>query len=325
MTKVSIIIPSYKCKYVSHTIDDIYEHATGEIEVICILDGYWPDPMINDHKNLTIVHSGKNVGMRKAINMGARIASGDYLLKCDDHCSLSPGFDEILKRDSQPNQLQVPSRYMLDVETWEKRREAIEYEYMVYPYRYLDRERYGMGLHSKKWLGESGVNPPNMGKKQFYFREHQRADIKIDEIMVIHGSCWFMPKEHFFHIGGLEEVVFKSLYQEPQEVTFKTFLIGGKVVVNKNVWYAHMHKSQDEGLPTSREYNLDMKSMRDTERFGTALWMNDKWAGATRPMKWLIEHFWPIPEWPEDWERQKVEWEAKYPIPLEDKYELKGV
>lgn len=323
---LSIIVPSYKCKYVARTVEDIYEKATGSIEVIVVLDGFWPDPPIKTHKTLTIIHKGINSGMRNSINMGAVIAKGDFLMKIDDHVMLSYGFDEVLIKDCQSNQLQVPSRYMLDVEAWQPRREAIEYEYMVYPYRYLDRHRYGIGLHSKKWLGESGSNPPNMGPQQFYYRENTRKDIKIDEIMIIHGSCWMMPREHFFRIGGLEDNgLFKSLYMEPQELVFKTWLSGGSCVVNKNAYYAHMHKAAEEGLPTSREYPLDTRIMRDTERFGTALWMNDKWAGATKPMKWLIEHFWPIPEWPDDWEQQQMEWEEKYPIQLEDKYELRGI
>ena len=322
---LSIIIPSYKCKYVSNTIQDILKNATGEIEIIVILDAFWPDPPIPNLPKTIIVHKGTQTGMRKSINMGASLAKGEYILKCDDHCSFSKGFDEALIKESQPNQLQVPSRYMLDPVLWERRRDAIEYEFMTYPYRYLDRHRYGMGLHSKKWLGKNGADPLNMGPQQFYYREIERADIKIDEIMIIHGSCWFMPRDHFFKIGGLEENLFSSLYQEPPEVVFKTWLSGGRCVVNKNLWYAHMHKAAEEGLPTSREYPLDMTAMRNTERFGSALWMNDKWAGAIRPMKWIIEHFWPIPEWPEDWEQQKVEWEVKYPIPLEEKYELKGV
>lgn len=321
---LSVIIPSFKCKFTSRTVQDILEHATGEIEIIVILDAYQPFPPIPDNPKVVVVYKGTQSGMRKSINLGALIAKGEYIMKCDDHCSFSQGFDEQLVKSSEAGLVQVPSRYMLDVEAWQRRREAIEYEYMTYPYRYLDKVRYGMGLHSKKWLGEKGFNPPNMGPLQFYYRENARRGIKIDEIMVIHGSCWFMPKIHFFNIGGLEESLFSSLYQEPQEVVIKTWLSGGRCVVNKNVWYAHMHKASTDG-PTKREYELDLHAMRETERLGSALWMNDKWSGATKPMKWMIEKFWPIPEWPEGWERQKIEWEKKYPVFLEDKYELRGV
>lgn len=168
---------------------------------------------------------------------------------------------------------------------------------------------------AKKWLGDDGINPLNMGPAEYYKREHERAHIKIDEIMIFHGSCWFMPREHFFDIGGLSETLFDTLYQEPQELSFKTWLSGGRVVVNKHAWYAHMFKGKDFGEdPNIRGYHLDLTAMRNTERFGTYYWMNNLHPGLKYPIKWLIEKFWPVPGWPEDWENKKSEWELRYPI-----------
>jgi len=248
------------------------------------------------------------------------VATGNYIMKCDDHCMFSKGFDKALIDNSEPHQVETLTRYSLDAVKWERRWEAMEYGYMAYPYVYLDSRRYGIGLFFKKWFGENGNNPKNTGKQEFYYKEILLRDRKIDEIMAIHGSCYFMPAQHFVDIGGLEEVVFKSLYQEPQEIVLKTWLTGGRVVVNKNAWYAHMHKNTDE----ERGYTLDLNLMRETERFGTAIWMGNKWSGATRPIKWVVEHFWPIPGWPENWEEEQQVWEQKYPIQLEEKYELKG-
>ena len=324
MSKLSIVVPSYLCRYAGKTVDHIFLKAKGEVEVVMVCDGFWPNPMPQENKNLVIIHKGWS-GMRKSINLGVKAATGEFILKCDDHVVFEEGFDEVLKRDSQDQQLQVPSRYFLDVETWGKKKRPVEYEYLAYPYRYLDSVRYGMGLHAKKWLGEDGSHPLDMRPPQYYWKERHMEHIPIDEIQIIHGSCWFMPRKHFFDIGGLEENVFSSLYMEPQELVIKTWLIGGRCVVNKNTWYAHMHKSNDGG-PQAREFELDTRAMRETERLGTALFMNDKWSRLTpRNMKWIIEHFWPIPEWPEDWEREKAEWEVKYPIKLEPCYDLRGL
>lgn len=315
MSKLSVIIPSYNCKYVSKTVESVFANATGEIEAIVVLDGYKPNPLIKDHKNLTVVYKGFNSGMRSSINLGARIASGDYLMKLDDHCLCSVGFDEALIKDSQENQISIPSRYSLDVVNWKPQREPIEYEYATFPYVRLDQFRYGCGLVAKKWEGENGNDPKHRGVSEYYFREHQRKEIKIDEIMIFHGSCWFMPRKHFFDIDCLDEKLFNTLYCEPQELSYKTWLSGGRVVVNKNAWYAHMHKGPDLGdAPNIRGYRLDVNAMRETERFGTWYWMNDQWPKATKKMKWLIEKFWPIPGWPSEWEQRKVEWEQKYPL-----------
>lgn len=62
MALLSVIIPSRNCKHVSKTVDDIFANATGEIEVIALLDGYWPNPPIKDHPKLTIVHKSVEIG-----------------------------------------------------------------------------------------------------------------------------------------------------------------------------------------------------------------------------------------------------------------------
>jgi len=313
--KLSIIVPSYNCKYASKTVDDIFKNATGNIEVVVILDGYCPDPPVEERENLVIIHSETNQGMRHSINTGVSAASGDYILKTDDHCSFSKGFDQALIENSQDHQVSIPSRRSLDVVNWQPIREPVEYSYAAYPYVYYDKYRYGIGLFSKKWEGVNGNDPINRGNEQYYWMENHKKHIKIDEIMIFPGACWFMSKNHFYSIGGLDENLFKTLYQEPQEISFKTWLSGGRVVVNKNCWYAHMHKGKDFGDdPNIRGYRLDLHGMRETERIGTYYWMNDKYPHATRSMKWLIEKFWPIPGWPEDWEEQKRLWNEKYPV-----------
>lgn len=313
MPKLSVIIPSYNCQYVSRTVDDIFSKAKEEIEVIVLLDNYWPTPLINDHKNLIIVHKGKQTGMRDSINLGVEIATGKYIAKCDDHCLFGEGFDVALKKESQENWLQVPSKYSLDAKTWTIVRQAVEYEFMAFPYS----SKSGIGLYSKKWLGKNGINPPNRRVSEWYYKENERINIKIDDIMIIQGSFWFMEKQHFINIGGLFN--YKTMYQEPQELTFKTWLSGGKVVVNKNTWYAHMYKGDDFGdEPHIRGYELNLNAMRKTERYGNWFWMNDKWELATRKMKWLIDKFSPIPSWPEDWEFQRDEYYKKYPMDYND-------
>lgn len=305
---VSVIVPSRNSKFASRTVEDLFSKASGNIEVIILLDDYWPDPPIKPNPNLIIIHKGVVTGMRDSINRGVSIARGKYIMKCDDHCTFGEGFDEILSHDIEPNWLVVPSRYSL-TENWEIKRQAIEYEYMAYPYK----TKLCIGLYSKKWWGTNGDNPTDSGFNQFYYRERERKDILLDEIMIIQGSCWFTTKEHFNNIGGLFN--YKSMYQEPQELTLKTWLSGGKCMVNKNTWYGHLYKSEKErakGHP--RGYILTVSEMRAIERYGTWYWMNDKWPKATRKIKWLIDHFWPIAGWPDNWEEEKIKYETKYGV-----------
>ena len=68
---------------------------------IVVLDAYWPDPPLDPHKNLIVVHRGKVGGMRSNVNIGTRVATGKYIMKCDDHCMFGEGFDETLKADCE--------------------------------------------------------------------------------------------------------------------------------------------------------------------------------------------------------------------------------
>lgn len=315
MAKVSIIIPSYNCKYVAKTVDSVFENATGEIEVLVILDHYTPDPPIKERKNLIVFQKRVRTGMRNSINLGSSMATGKYLMKLDDHCLVSPGFDETLQIDVQDDWLVIPSRYGLDILNWKSKWYPMSYDYAAYPYVYYDRFRYGIGLFSKKWEGEHGNDAKNRGVEQYYWRENERIHLKIDDIMIFPGACWFTSATHFKNIDGLSETLFNTLYQEPIELVCKTWLSGGRVVVNKHTYYAHMYKTEDNakgGDTHGRGYVLNLTEMRETERFGCTYWMNNCWKPAIYPIEWLIEKFWPIPGWPENWRGEKIIFEKKY-------------
>jgi len=308
---VSAIIPSRNCKYTARTVDDIYAKASGPIEVIVLLDNYWPDPPINtNHKNLTIIHKGQVKGLRNSVNLGVNVAKGKYIFKCDDHCIFGEGFDEILKNNIDDDWLANPSRYSIGVEKWEYKREPIQYLYITFPY--VHDNLYGNGLHGKKWIGEDGIGI-NMGHNQFYYKERKYKDLRVDDMQTFQGSMWFMTKRKFLDIGGLDEVYSDLMENEPQELGFKVWLSGGRCVVVKDATYGHMHKSERETDAHGRSWKLSWQAMRDGGRFQTYYWMNDKWPLATRKMKWFVEKFWPIPSWPENWEEEKIKYESEHP------------
>lgn len=312
MTLLSVIIPSRNCKYVSRTVDDIFQNATGDTECIVLLDGYWPNPPIKDYPKLTIVHKPVVKGMRHSLNLGVQLAKGKFIMKTDDHCMFGKGFDEILAKDCEDNWLAVPSRYAMNVEKWEKTRGPTEYLYITYPY--LHDNLYGNGLHGKKWIGEDGFGI-NMGIEQFYWRETHRKHILIDDIMTFQGSCWFMTKKHYLNIGMLDEKRCDLMENEPQELGFKTWLSGGRCVRNKNTWYAHMHKNERELDERGRTWKLSWQAMRDTGRFQTYIWMHDLWTGIAkgRGIEWFVNYFWPIPGWPMDWEKGAEKYAQEHP------------
>src|SRR3990167_1910584 len=101
---LSIIIPSYKDPLLRKTIFSLLENARGEIEIIAVLDGYWPEPstIVSDSR-VKYVHLGKNVGMRRAINAGVDVSRGEYLMRVDEHQIFGDGYDTIVTEQMEDN------------------------------------------------------------------------------------------------------------------------------------------------------------------------------------------------------------------------------
>jgi hypothetical protein len=109
--------------------------------------------------------------------------------------------------------------------------------------------------------------------------------------MSAQGSCWFMCKNYYKELELLDEQHYGAFWSEFQEVGLKCWLSGGRVVVNKNTWYAHLHKR-------FRGYNLEASS-DEAEKY-VMKWMNfgEAWGDNQKyPIEWLIDKFKPIPGW----------------------------
>ena len=234
-TMLSIIIPSYKDPLLHKTIDSLLENAEGEIEIIPVLDGYWPETPIKTDARVKILHLGKNRGMRGAINAGVSIARGEYIMRTDEHCMFGKGYDVILTRDSQPNWIMTPRRFYLDTEKW---------EIMDVPpvdYERLKARDIGGGIY--KFEGVVWKS-----------RAKERQDVMIDETMAMQGSCWVMPKTWWEKvIVELDTKHYGTMYQDSHEMVFKTWQKGGKLMVNKNTWFAHKHVS----FPRTHQYSRE--------------------------------------------------------------------
>lgn len=278
--KVSVIIPSRNERFLAPTVEDVLRNARGDVEVIVVLDGYWPDPPLKEDKRLHIIHRGKARGMRPAINAAAVLAKGDYLMKLDAHCMVAPGFDEDLKAECDHDWIVVPRRFPLDPENWRvqnSRKPPIDYHFLSYP---LAQENPLTGLHGSPWRE----------------RAEGREEILLDDEMSSQGSCWFMSRAHWERLGPMEIERYGNFIQEFQELGLKTWLGGGAVKVNKRTWYAHLHKGKTYG----RGYWISKQEQDAGADFAMRYWMLDRWAERKRDLRWLIEKFSPVPTWPAD-------------------------
>lgn len=282
---LSVIIPNRNSPFCTKTIEDILKKAVTKIEIIVNVDENWPKPLVED-KRVTYIHPGSPRGMRWGINAATSLAQGKYIMKTDDHCMFAPGFDKVLiENHRKDNWVQIPRRYSLDAENWQinKSRPYRDYMYLCFP---LKGKPHDNGMHGVEW----------------WQRQRHRTDSKydVDETMSMQGSCYFMTKNHFDNfLRGLSEVGYGQFAQESQEIGLKTWLGGGKMMINKKTWYAHLHKGKTYG----RMYHIS--GFNDytvkASNWSAKYWMTNQWRNRIQDIDWFIQRFWPVPTWPENW------------------------
>jgi len=283
MAKVSIIIPSCneKSENLVRTLESINANATGEHEVLIGFNGI-PDYRVGERKNYKFLFFPDNVGIKTNINALAALASGKYIYKSDAHCSFGKGFDEILQADMQDDWVVTPRFYVLDGKTWEWQDERFyDYFYLSCPFTDPKGFRFKAGGHwMEKTIEQDGYD-----------------GLWIDETPQIHGSGWFMTRDRFFELGGFPLQDPYGHAQEPLWLALRNWVEGGKVMVNKKTWYAHLHQdSKDRGYPedraaTERTYNLTAEYWVKHPKF-----------------EWFVDKFMPMPGWPENWKELRQKW-----------------
>ncbi len=283
---LSIVVPSRDSRWLQKTVDDLLDKAIAKVEVIVVIDGYGP-PKLAKHPRLKVVVQ-EHKGMREAINTGMALASGEYVMKADEHTMWDKGYDLKLIDDCEDDWVVVPRRYRLDPEKWEiieDGRPPIDYMFIDYPF-YVPYDS-TQGLHGAEW------------------KRPDRADILIDDLMTFQGSAYFMSKKHWERLGGLDTSLYGPFTHESQEISNKTWLSGGRCVVNKKTWYAHLHKGKKYGTGygfTTKQWIQMKADMEFGRRACMDIWLNNKEPGMIYDWKWLIDKFWPVPHWPQDWQ-----------------------
>lgn len=292
---LSVIIPHRVDDFLNQTIEDLLKKAEGEIEIIVACDGVWPAVVIQDPR-VRYIHQGtvhNNRGMRAMINAGVAIARGTHLLKADEHTSWDQGFDLKLKADCEDNWLVVPRRYRLDADNWtiiEDGRPPVDYMYIEYPF--LKPYDPTQGLHGAKWDAKG----------------EERKDVLIDDLMTMQGSAWFMPKKLWDEvIVEMDDENYGPFTMEAQELSNKVWLSGGRVIVNKKTWYAHLHKGKKgKGYGFSNKQYENFMAMKEKGRqYAIDYWLDTK--DFKYDFAWLVEKFSPLPGWPENWQERVKE------------------
>ena len=103
-----------------------------------------------------------------------------------------------------------------------------------------------------------------------------------------------MTREKYWDLNICDES-WGSWGQQGSEVSIKTWLSGGRVVVNQKTHYAHLFRTQGGtfGFP----YPISGSQVEYARNKCKDLFLENKWDKQVYPLSWLVEKFSPVPEW----------------------------
>ena len=312
---LSILIPARNEMFLGKTIESILENIEMDTEIISVLDGEQPDPQIPDNDRVNIVYLSKSIGQRAATNLACKLSQAKYVMKVDAHCSFDKGFDrkmieafEKLGPDGEKTTM-VPIMRNLWAFDWKCYHCGWKKYQGPTPEKCLQCEKSDRIRRKIVWIGKN--NPQSTSycfdsSPHFqYFEdwkhrpqyEHDKKEIGLTETMSLQGSCFMMTREKYWELEICDEK-FGSWGSQGIEVATKTWLSGGRVLVNHSTWYAHMFRTQggDFGFP----YPISTKDQEKAKNYARNLFFDGNWDKQVRPLSWLVEKFWPVKGWTED-------------------------
>lgn len=312
MRDLSILIPSRNEMFLKNTIDDILSHIEADTDIIAVLDNCWPETPLVQHERVNIIHTGKARGQRGGTNLACSISDSKYVMKADAHCSFDQGFDRKM--------IEAFKEVGDDVTMVPVMRNLWAFDWKCYhcgwkKYQGPTPEKCGQCGKSDKlrrkivWKGKH--NPQSVSfcfdaTPHFqYFEDwkhrpqfiHDKETTGLTETMCILGAAFMSTRENYWK-WELSDENMGNWGNQGIEVAAKTWLAGGKVLVNHKTWFAHMFRTQggDFGFPWPAS-GRDMKKTKDNVR--DLLW-SGKWHKQIRPISWLVKKFWPVPGWTDE-------------------------
>lgn len=298
---ISVLIPSRNEFLLAKTIESILEASRGDIEIIAILDGSWDIPKVKDDPRITLIHHNEPIGQRAAVNEAVSLAKGKYILKTDGHSTFDKGFDIKLAEDCEYDWTVIPRMYNLHAFDWVCENGHKFYQDKANPHKInkcpecKKQLKIKMVWKIRKHKRTDFMHINNEMKVKYWNSYGKKPEAKGDivDVMTGIGACWFQHKDRFLELGGLDER-HGFWGQVGVEVACKAWLSGGRHVVNKKTWFAHVFRTTSSfGFP----YRNPGQHQQKAERYSRNLWLKDKWPQQQRKFQWLIDKFSPVPTW----------------------------
>jgi hypothetical protein len=303
MRDLSILIPARREEWLLRTVQDVLANKRANTDVIVVADGELPLEPLPQHNDLSVVILPQSIGQRAATNLSARISTGRYLMKIDAHVSVAEGFDRVLigaASELDWRTVQIPAQKNLHIYSWEclnvegcgySKYQGTPMEACPNCHGPIERVVYWKprrGTTTTSWRLDEGLH------FQYWSDGANRQESDISDVMTSLGACFFMSRAWWEHIEGLDEG-HGSWGQFGAEIALKTWLGGGRHVVNRRTWFAHFFRVGGIGFP----YPISHSDQEYARTYSRNLWMGNHWPKQVKPLSWLIEKFAPLPGWHE--------------------------
>lgn len=333
MKDLSILIPARNEMFLARTIQDILENIEADTEVIAVLDGAWAEPAIPQHDRVNVIYVPESVGQRAATNLACKLAQGKYVMKVDAHCAFDKGFDRKMLegfKEVGDNVTMVPVMRNLWAFDWKCYTCGSRWYQGPTPTRCMKHDGRRIVANeacnetenfqrkvvwrsvAKKgdtaYMNWKGTRSPANWSYCFssephfqYFEQYKHRPgvrelvnmVGFTETMSLQGSCFMATRDKYIELNLCDEQL-GSWGNQGIEVACKTWLSGGRVLVNHRTWYAHLFRTQ--GGDFSFPYEQHESQIQKTKKKTWNLFMGN-WDKQVRPVSWLVERFWPTHGW----------------------------
>jgi len=315
---LTVIIPGNNEEFMRRTTEDVLAKMRADTEVVLICDGGWPDPAVDSHPKVKVIHTCEAVGQRAATNLGASISRAKYIMKLDAHCAVDEGFDAKMIEDMQPDWTMIPTMYRLHAFDWTCNN-CGHGEYQGSKPQVCENCGKDDMFRKIIWEPRQGVGPSEAWRfdrtmhMQYWYSYSKRPEVieqkktGVIETMSCVGCCFLMDRERFWHLGGMDEG-HGSWGQYGTELACKAWLSGGKMVTSTRTWFAHLFRTGNFSKygESTFPYPISGSDQEAARKYSRDLWLNDKWPLAVRPLSWLVDRFAPTPDWhPEKKKRRR--------------------
>jgi ribosomal protein L37E len=132
-----------------------------------------------------------------------------------------------------------------------------------------------------------------------YWNEYKaKQEGDLVESMGLQGSCFMATREKYWELNLCDETL-GSWGNQGIELACKAWLSGGRVIVNKRTWYAHLFRTKGVngfGFP----YENKESDVQITKKKVKDLFWDFKYEKQIYPVSWLVERFAPCKGWSDE-------------------------